>query len=453
MKTRTFHKGSALVICVIFVAVFAALAVGLATISGANLQIADHQQEVNRAFANAESGLDVLKYWLNRVRIPSSTPTSQYLSATVSAIQNDLQDTGVSNLVVTNDGAIPPVTLSGAVGQTFSGQISADAGHPGLLQLRISGTSGNAARTIQVQFSIEPYRFPIFNYGIATKGALRFPQNPTLTGAASNWEADIYIESAGDITALQVGGNTNFDGDIDIANPLAAVDFQGDVQIAGDTGQAAIDNHVEVGADPVDFPLPETTRFASYATGGAIDPNSTSVSGVTLVNAVIGADMDPTFTGNVTIQGILYVEQPNVVTFTKNVQLQGLIVADGDAHNPGTNAINFQGNFSSGPYPPDSQFDPLRSEQGSSIVAPGFGVSFTGNFASVNGVMAASSMYFSANASALVKGTMISYSADPTWVQGNIALNFDRADAVEIPAGFDLLRVLTYDRTSYAMVF
>ena len=67
--------------------------------------------------------------------------------------------------------------------------------------------------------------------------------------------------------------------------------------------------------------------------------------------------------------------------------------------------------------------------------------------------MAASSMYFSANASAVVKGTMISYSAAPTQVEGNISLNFDRADAVEIPAGFDLLRVLTYDRTSYAMVF
>ena len=32
-------------------------------------------------------------------------------------------------------------------------------------------------------------------------------------------------------------------------------------------------------------------------------------------------------------------------------------------------------------------------------------------------------------------------------------MTFDRASMVEIPAGFDLLRVLTYDPTTYAMTF
>jgi hypothetical protein len=163
--------------------------------------------------------------------------------------------------------------------------------------------------------------------------------------------------------------------------------------------------------------------------------------------------MNPTFTGSVTIQGILFVEQPNVVTFSKNVQLQGLIVADTQPTATGASAINFEGNFASGPYPSGSEFDAIRQEQGSSIIAPDFDVSFTGNFASVNGVMAAGSMSFSANASAIVKGTMISYSDNPTVVDGNISMSFDRAAMVEIPAGFDLLRVLEYRPTSYAMVF
>jgi len=231
------------------------------------------------------------------------------------------------------------------------------------------------------------------------------------------------------------------------------VDFQGDVQISGDHGQTAIDNHVNVGADPVEFPVPETSPFQSYATGGNINPAILTAPGTTLVNKVIPAGMNPTFTGNVTIQGILFIEQPNVVTFEKNLDLQGLIVAGGNAASPGTNTINFEGNFASGPYPADSQFDAIRQEQGSSILAPGFGLSFTGNFASVNGVMAASSMYFSANASAVVKGTMISYSQDPTVVNGNISMDFDRTTMVEIPAGFDLLRVLEYEPSSYAMVF
>ena len=55
------------------------------------------------------------------------------------------------------------------------------------------------------------------------------------------------------------------------------------------------------------------------------------------------------------------------------------------------------------------------------------------------------------NASAVIKGTMISYSPDPTVVQGNISMDFDRAAMVEIPAGFDLYRVLTYNPASYTM--
>jgi hypothetical protein len=80
-------------------------------------------------------------------------------------------------------------------------------------------------------------------------------------------------------------------------------------------------------------------------------------------------------------------------------------------------------------------------------------VSFTGNFSSVNGVLAAGSLYFSGNASATVKGTMVNYSQDATRVEGNISMSFDRAAMVEIPAGLDLLRVLTYEPTSYTLVF
>jgi len=453
MRSYTFQKGSALIACMVVLVVCSALAVGLAAISGANMEIAANQREANRAFASAESGLETIRYWLSRVTMPSSTPEAQYFTTAVNAVRSDLLASGITNITLNSDGTIPSVTLDAASGQSFTGLLHCDPCAPHIFEVTVRGASGEMTRTIKVDFSIEPYKFPIFDYGLATKGSLNFPQNPTLTGAAESWEADLYVESLSDILAVQVGGNANFDGNIDIANPLGTVDFQGDVQISGDHGQTAIDNHVNVGADPVEFPVPETSPFQSYATGGNINPATLTAPGTTLVNQVIPAGMNPTFTGSVTIQGILFIEQPNVVTFGKNVDLQGLIVADGSAAGPGTNTISFEGNFASGPYPADSQFDAIRQEQGSSIIAPGFGLSFTGNFASVNGVMAAGSMYFSANASAVVKGTMISYSQDPTVVNGNISMDFDRTAAVKIPAGFDLMRVLQYEPSSYAMIF
>jgi len=453
MKSRMFREGSALITCTIFLVVATVLAVGMATMSGANVQIADTQREANLAFASAESGLEVVRYWVGEIRMPSSTPVSDYLDTAISHLQTELADRGVSNLTFNDDGAIPAVVLDQPTNQGFSGQLSVDPVDPAVLRLYITGTSRDAARTIRVNYRIEPYRFPIFNYGMATKGALQFPQNPTITGLAENWEADIYVESANNILAVQVGGNCNFDGNIDIGNPLGMVDFGGAVQIAGESGQAAIDNHVTIGADPVEFPVPQTARFQSYATGPVIGPATNVANNMTLVNASIQAGTNPTFLGNVTIQGILFIEAPNIVRFTSNVSQQGIIVAPGDVANPSTNQISFEGNFASGPYPAGAQFDALRAEQGSSILAPGFGVSFTGNFSSVNGVLAASSLYFSGNASATVKGTMISYSPNATVVEGNISMCFDRAQMVEIPAGFDLLRVLTYQPTSYSVVF
>jgi hypothetical protein len=343
MSLRTFRNGNAMIICMIVLVMASAMAAALAGVSGANLQISEDHRHANRAFANAESGLEVMRYWLGRVRMPSSTPSSQYLAEVIARVRADLLAEGATNLVLLNNGSIPPVLLDSTTGQFFRGQWSVLPGTPPVLRVTVTGTNGRASRTIATNFLIEPYRFPIFNYGVATKGAIRFPQNPTLTGAAQNWEADIYVESLGNLIAVQVGGNTNFDGDIDIGNPSSNVDFQGDVRIADDTGQAAIDEHVTIGADPVEFPVPELTQFRQYATGPVIGPTTNVGVGMTLANATIRAGTNPTFLGNVTIQGILFVESPNVVTFTRNVALEGLIVAEGDALNPGTNKISFQG--------------------------------------------------------------------------------------------------------------
>jgi len=254
MQSHAFYDGSALITCMIVLVVTVALAVGMATMSGANFEIADHQRGANQAFANAESGLEVARYWIGQISIPSSTPMENYLSTAISNLQTELASQGVSNLTINGDGTIPTVVLDAPMNRTFCGRLCVDPTDPAVLRLTITGASREAARTICVGYRVEPYRFPIFDYGMATKGALQFPQNPTITGLADNWEADIYVESAGSNLAVQVGGNCNFDGDIDIGNPSAVVDFAGAVQIAGDYGQAAMTTTSPSG------PIPSNSR-------------------------------------------------------------------------------------------------------------------------------------------------------------------------------------------------
>jgi len=449
LRRESQHRGAVLIISLIFVVIFSALAVSMATLSGTNVQLASNQHKVGCAIASTESGAEAMRYWLTRVEIPSSTPPSNYFGTIVDTLQNDLTDNSISNITVHNDGSITPVALDSANGQGFEGEIIIDGNNPNILQVYTTGGGSEITRTIRVHYDIEPYEYPIFDFGLATKGPVHFLGNPTVRGINSNSEADIYIESNNNNLAMLVTGNTNFDGDITIGNTTANADFWGDVKIGGDTGQAAIDNHVTIGAESPEFPVPDTQHFQQYATGDVIKSSTDLTNSMVLTNATIKAGTDPNFLGNIIIEGILYIKQPNIVTFNRNVDSRGMIVAEGDVNNPGTNSMTFLGNFATNPVPSGVQFDAIRQETGSSILAPAFAVTFAGNFSALSGVMAVSGVHFSGNVNAIVEGTIINYSENPTVVEGNATLNFDRSDNIKVPAGFDTHRILTYNPASY----
>jgi hypothetical protein len=431
---------------------FSALAISMATLSGNNVQLASNHHDFNAALAAAQSGQEVMRYWLSRVLISSSTPQDQYLSEIVTAVQSDLKDNSVTGVAVEDDGSVPAVALDSATGVSFDCAITVDNSQPTVLQVSVTGRSGPASRTITMFYNIQAYEFPIFNFGLATKGPLNFPGNPVIAAVNSAWEADIFVESSGSPIAVQVVGNANFDGEINIGNVASTVDFQNDVQIAGDSGQAAIDDHVHIGAGSPEFPVPDTDRFRQYAIGDIVDGSTDLTKSITLTNATIKGGTNPVFAGTVTIEGILFIESPNKVTFERNVALRGLIVADGDVDNPdpGSNSIDILGNFASQPYPEGMEFDPIRQEEGSSIIAPGFYTTFAGNFSTLEGVVAVSGVHFAGNMNAQIKGTIINYSDSATVVEGNASMNFDREGSVKIPAGFDLYRELDYEPASYS---
>jgi hypothetical protein len=452
MLSQRIRKGSALLLSVIVLAVLSSWAVFICSVSGTNLQIAENQQKGDSARASAESGLEITRYWLSKIMMPSSTAPSVYLATVAANLQSLFNSNSISNIIIDADGKISAVTLDSAAGRTFSGKLSIDPNNPTVLQLYVTGSSGELARKIGVSYGIEAYEFPIFNYGLATKGALHFPGNPTVRGATSSWEADIYIESPGDLIAAYSTGNVNFDGDISIGNPLANVDFQGDIQIAGENGQTALDNHVITDAGQVEFPVPETAPFRPYATGDVINSGTDINDSMTITNVVIEAGTNPNFSGNIIIEGILFIEQPNIVTFERNVQLNGMVVGDGDVSDPGQNSVTFSGNFATGSYPSGVEFDQIRNEAGTSILAPGFAASFEGNFSTLDGVVAVSGATFSGNVSADIKGTIINYAETPLAVEGNATMIFDRSASTKVPAGFDLWRVLDYNPSSYTEV-
>ena len=83
-------------------------------------------------------------------------------------------------------------------------------------------------------------------------------------------------------------------------------------------------------------------------------------------------------------------------------------------------------------------------------MAPGFHVSFGGNFTSLSGAIAGNGIEFYGNAGGTINGSIINYSNEEVCLTGNSDLCFNRSGIDKIPAGFVAEIVLHYDPTSYS---
>ena len=123
----------------------------------------------------------------------------------------------------------------------------------------------------------------------------------------------------------------------------------------------AVDNHVTFGVDTSILPVPDITSFQQYVQN-IVDEDTQTTGNKTFQNIKILSGTNPTFTGNINLDGIIYVESPNIVSFSGNIVIRGLIVADGDSEFPyATDSISFTGNLSTydcSYLPAGEDFDP-----------------------------------------------------------------------------------------------
>ncbi|AQT68394.1 Tfp pilus assembly protein PilX [Anaerohalosphaera lusitana] len=461
-KRKNTRPGFAMVMSMMFLVLFSSLAVGIFTTSSGNVEIADNQREGNLALVSAESGIDITRYWLNGIEVSGSVAPSNRLSEVYNTLTGRLNGASVTNLSVNYNSLedkieIPDpsvkdgVVLDGSSGQKFRAELRQLDGDT--LELEVTGISGQISRKITTNFSFGQRSSRVFDYGVASKGPIEIKGNADIMGANDPSEASLYIESLDEHEALAMNGNVSIAGDVDIANPDGYVDMKGPGTIGGESGQDAIDNHVDIGVDTVEFPMPDCSEFEAWAVN-TVD-SSTKVNGnVTLENIRIEAGTNPTFGGNVTLRGVVYIESPNHVKFSGNTDLQGVIVAEGDIDNPVSgDKLEFTGNMDNmgvDELPSDSQFDGLREKTGTFIMAPGFEVEFKGNFDTIDGAIAASGIRFTGNAGGTITNSLINYSDETMTFQGNARVYIDRSDSDPDPSGFEGSYVLEFMQSTYS---
>jgi len=449
--------GAALIISMIFLMIFSALAVSLATMSGTNVQIARNHCRSDYTRACAESGLEVVRYWLSRVSISGSTTSSEVFGEIINSLQSDLAANGISNITPSYYASsiiIPEVTLNSAEGKSFSAVITHLDSET--LQVDVTGTYGPISRTIRVNYVFGTRAHTVFDFGVATKGALSLAGNIELEGVNVSVESSVYIESENTNLALSITGNSQIAGDVSIVNPSAYVVLQGgQAGIGGETGDEAIDNHVFKGVPPTEFPTPAPGYFADYATN-IVDSSTDTTAEATFENIKILAGTNPNFSANVILNGIVFIETPNIVTFTGDATITGIIVGDGSLEdNSAINQINMLGSVQSFPISDlagQEQFTGLEDESGTFVLAPGFHLSFGGNFDTLNGAIAANGIEFFGNAGGIINGSVINYSDEEMSFSGNSDLFFNRSGTDKVPAGFVPEIILQYDPSSYSEI-
>ena len=463
MKRPTYlrfgsRQGSALILALIFVGMFAALAVSMAAMSGMNIQIAENQRRFDTARSCAISGMEVVRYWMNQVSISGTTPADQRFDKVATDLQTVLTDAGVTNIVPVYSGstvALSNISLDSTTGQTFSATLTKI--NNDTIQMDVTGQYKGVGRTIRSNFVFDTRAHTVFDFGVASKGPVSLSGNIDLDGVTIDVESNAYIESADALLALSIIGNSNIAGTVKIGNPLAYVYLQGGkAGIGGATGDAATHApYTQVGVGPTEFPEMTVGGFESYATN-IVDANTNTSADATFTNIRIRAGTNPTFSGHATLKGVVWIEAPNVVTFTGTTDVTGIIVAAGDpADYSGTNQVDFKGNVNSSPMstlPDETQYAGLQDRSGTFLIGPGFAASFGGSFSTLSGAIAANGISFYGNAGGTIRGSVINYANRQMTLSGNSDLYFNRSGLTEVPAGFTPELVMAYDPASYAEV-
>ncbi len=449
-REATRQAAFACILALVLLAIMAALGAALAVGNNLNLVQSSNQASIQCSLLQSESGLAYLTYVLRDVTVPAQAAGQDLLDALAAALQTRLN--GTNNLaggqvtVLGSTISIPPIA-------TDQGHFSASISITGdnVINLTVAGSDGKTTRSVGLTFNAQGGSSPVFDYGIASRSAIQVTGNASIEGANDPSEANILSATYSNLESFHLTGNATLEGDIYSANPDSYVTLTGNVSVGGTTG-SAIQDHIHIGVGDAEFPEVDPTVFEPCATN-VVDANTPTSGNLTFSNIRILANTNPTFSGNITVQGVVFIEVPNTVQFTGNLNLTGVIVtedAGDDAYT--TNTIRFTGNTTLRgveELPNTSEFAELRQMPGSSILAPGFGVSFTGNFGAVGGCMAADAFSWTGNANGTVHGPIINYSDSTFSLTGNSHITIDRSSSPQTPPGFATPQRLSPVASSY----
>lgn len=455
------QRAFASLIAILILAMFASLSLAYAAMTNANHAQAANQARAQAALFQAESGMSFLLRKTRGLKLPASTTDATLLTnmgtelgtalAGIAAVSGDATQILVSPIATDNQGS------------TFGARYFRSGAN---VRMTVTGSARGASRNVSVDYVYTSIRSDAFNYGVASRSRIELSGQAAILGKSTMQEASVLSTKRTDDggpavklePVLSMDGKPIIHGDVFLTDPTAVVEVDKNCEIAGVSGSnPAIYNHIHWDAGDVEFPQPDPTVFEPFATHTLTAAEIQSINNSTVKtwkNIRIPANSNPTFASDTTLQGVIYIEQPNKISFAGKVNVTGVIVTqDAGQDNYDANNIKFSGQVNASglaSLPDTPEWATLRQMDGTFLLAPGFSADFSGQFGTVSGTMAAECFRFSGQAEGNIKGSVLNYSQDVDFVmsgQGKIVI--DRSNMPEQPAGFRSQGVLTLISGSY----
>ena len=379
------RRGVTAILAMLFLILIGTLALGFYASTTTSVQLAKNDQKGAKALLAAESGVQFMRYLLAHVSVSSSTDPHQMMTDLYNDLYTALHNTGnlgLNTIGFANDiitipaepGRCIPVDATDNTG--FAITINNVGGGASSIVCKVIGMTGagTSARDkgVQLTFTRQQNNTSLFDNAVASRGKITM-SNGALTGVSG-----ISPDTIASLTTTQTSSGAftmtrgTIGGSVGVLDLAYAAITGGTVHGTSNTTAMTSSGYLAAVSAPPEFPVIDTSVFAPYAT-------TTYASGTTtLSNVVIPPNTNPKFTGNATINGILYVKSPNKIEFTGNTTLAGFIVFE-NAGNSSVNSIEMSGNFSVANLPSGAAYDSLRAISGVAIIAPTAALSMGGS--------------------------------------------------------------------------
>lgn len=437
VRLRMHRSGTAYVLAIVLMVCFVAIAVGLAAFTNVNARTSKNVADIHRARLAAESGISFAIRQIRPLALPHATDLDNVIPKIAQELGERLDSTGnLAGGSVTHDGTtvyVPAITTDDGA---FEIRVVQQADQT--LSLEVQGLANDARRTVAVDLELkEGHPNSVLNYGIASRGPISVAGSGKVLGKNDLIEASI-ISSSDAAVAVSVVGDAVVHGDISSVGRETSVVISGSPTIAGSQDLEVIADHVHFAVDPPIFPEVDTSIFLPLATTVIDSQSDVSPMHTTFENIIIKAGTNPTFASDITINGVVYIEAPNIVNFSGKVTLNGVVATEPSSDPIETCKISFQAQvdaYGVEALPDLPQYAEVKELDGTFVIAPGFDVSFAGHFAGVNGTIAADKLTFGGQAKGTVKGAVIGLADHPTFVGGYVDIVIDRSGEENPGAG------------------